>query len=355
MNTSINCLCISQEDQLSAGCFNLKEAIAVTEKAINDYANNRVLYPDKVCQIFDQKSQNRINCLPATLFEEKICGMKWVSVFPNNPSQLGVQNVSAVLILSNLENGFPVAFMEGTLCSNIRTASITAVAAKYLARKNSQIIGLIGAGEQAKMHFAAIKTQFPGIKLCRVASRSPEREAKFVSDLSQLFPDVAFVKCNASYRFAAEDADIIITAISGQAPLLQAEWISPGTFYGHIGGWEDDFAVPLKAQKIVCDNWDMVKHRTQTISMLYKEGKLHDEDIYADIHELVSEQKPGRENESEFIYFNVVGLSYVDVALAFDFYKKVRAKKLGVDFKLQSAGIFDHQLKLSESGETLFA
>ena len=77
--------------------------------------------------------------------------MKWVSVFPPNPEKYGAQNLSAVIILSEIEKGFPLAFMEGTLCSNLRVGAMGGVAAKYLARPDSKRIGFIGAGEQAKM------------------------------------------------------------------------------------------------------------------------------------------------------------------------------------------------------------
>lgn len=83
----------------------------------------------------DQETQDRINCLPATLLEEGVCGVKWVSVFPQNPRKFGTQNLSAIIVLSSLENGYPVCVMDGTLCSNMRVASMGAVAARKLARE----------------------------------------------------------------------------------------------------------------------------------------------------------------------------------------------------------------------------
>ena len=89
------------------------------------FEDERILFPDKIVQIFDEATQSRINCLPATLLDEKVCGGKWVSVFPENPKE-GMQNLSAVLVLSEIEHGFPVAVMEGTLASNMRVGAVGA-------------------------------------------------------------------------------------------------------------------------------------------------------------------------------------------------------------------------------------
>jgi ornithine cyclodeaminase/alanine dehydrogenase-like protein (mu-crystallin family) len=105
MSNNISVLFISQEELLETGCFNMNMAIDIAEQALIDYANGYILFPDKVSQIFNEVTQDRINCLPATLLKQKICGMKWVSVFPGNPVKFGLQNVTACIILSNIENG----------------------------------------------------------------------------------------------------------------------------------------------------------------------------------------------------------------------------------------------------------
>ena len=115
----------SQEDLLGAGCLDIRMAMDAAEQALRSYAANDVLFPEKIVQIFNDETLERINCLPATFKSQKICGVKWVSVFPPNPVKHGIQNLSAVIILSEIEHGFPIAFMEGTLCSNIRVGSIS--------------------------------------------------------------------------------------------------------------------------------------------------------------------------------------------------------------------------------------
>ena len=333
---------LSQEALLEAGCLDMPAAIEVVENVLLAYENGRVLYPDKTVQIFDEELQSRINCLPATLLDEKVCGMKWVSVFPGNPHMFGLQNQSAVLLLSSLETGFPIAFLEGTLSSNLRTAAVGACAAKHLARPDAREIGFLGAGEMARMHLVGMKTVLPGLKICRVASRTEKTENEFIAQMSPLYPDIEFIPCRGSWEKAAVGADVIVTAISGQEPLLHGAWCKNGAFYCHVAGWEDDEETALKADKIVCDSWEVVKHRTQTISRLYQAGKLRDEDIHADLVDIIAGRKPGRERDDEFIYFNSVGLSFIDVAMANFFLH--RAEDRAVVLPMQRNSIFAHGL-----------
>lgn len=341
MSNKIEIKVLTQKDLIDAECFDLNSTIDICEKALIEYTKGNVIFPDKISVIFDKESQNRINCLPAAILSENVYGMKWVSVFPENPQKYNLPNLSAVIVLSELKHGFPVAFMEGTLCSNLRTASIGAIAAKYLARKDSETIGFIGSGEQAKSHFLSMMAVFPNLKICKVSSRSSSSELKFINQMKRFYPNVEFIACNSDYKYAA-DSDIIVTAISGQEKILQADWIRKGAFYCHVGGLEDDFKVAQKANKIVCDDWNVVKHRTQTISQMYKQGLLFDEDIYANLYEIVIGKKKGRENREEFIYFNSVGLSYIDVALANWMYKKCISQGFGNDVILQEKSMFDY-------------
>lgn len=338
----IHCRFYSQEDLLAAGCLDIRLAMEAAEAAIRAYHEGDVLFPEKIVQIFNDDTQERINCLPATFKSKRICGMKWVSVFPPNPVKHGIQNLSAVIILSEIEHGFPIAFMEGTLCSNVRVGTIGAVAAKYLARKDSESIGFIGAGEQAKMHLIAMRTAIPSLKRCRVAAKMAAEEEQFVREMSAILPDIEFVAANSDLQHAVEGADIIVTATSAQAPLLKAVWMKPGAFYSHIGGWEDEYEVAQQCDKIVCDDWETVKHRTQTLSRMYKDGVLTDDDLHANLSDLVTGTKPGREHDDERIYFNAVGLAYVDIAIAIAMYERVLEAGLGQDLQIQHEMIFEH-------------
>ena len=338
---------ISHQNQIEAGCFDVKAGIEIAEKALKLYHKGDIIFPDKVSQIFNEEDQTRINCLPATIKSENVCGMKWVAVFPPNPIRFGLPNLNATILLSEINSGYPIAFMDGTLCSNIRTASVSAVAAKYLASKNSKSIGFIGTGEQAKTHLLSLYHVLPSLKICKVSSRRESSVETFINQMKQYIPEMEFINCGSRYQQASEDSDVVVTAISGQAPILQAEWLKDGVFYNHVGGWEDDYKVPKIMNKIVCDDWASVKHRTQTLSRLYKMGELSDGDIYADLYEIVGGDKKGRETEIEKIYFNPVGLSYVDIALAKYFYDKVTTNNEVIntlEFPIYQKSIFDVNL-----------
>lgn len=342
--STISYLTLSQEDLINAGAFDLQMAIKALKEGLFKYQDGGILFPDKIVQIFNEETQERINCLPATLLEEKICGVKWVSVFPPNPRKYGVQNLSAIIVLSEIEKGFPICVMDGTLCSNMRVAAMGAAAAEVLSRENSETIGFIGAGEQAKMHLLGMKAVRPSLKCCKVAAVSKEEEEAFIRDLAPIVPDMTFVSCNTSLKDAIEDSDIIVTSTSAQAPLLKAEWIKKGAFYSHIGGWEDEYEVVKMADKIVCDDWETVKHRTQTVSRCYKDGIITDEDIHGNLIDVLNGTKAARENDEEFIYFDAVGLAYVDVSIAHAMYERAKEAGVGVWTNLQENMIFEKDL-----------
>lgn len=342
-NHSIKTLYLSQEDLIHAGCLDLSLAIDAAEKALVDFKDGSVLFPEKIVQIFNEDTQERINCLPATFLKEKVCGVKWVSVFPPNPVEHGLQNLSAVIILSEIKHGFPIAFMEGTLCSNMRVGAMGGIAAKHLAREDAQSIGFIGSGEQAKMHLIAMKTVRPSLTECRIGAKTEEEEKQFIDEMNPLFPGMTFVAAKTNLETAASGADIIVTATSAQAPLLKADWMKPGAFYSHVGGWEDEYEVAKNCHKIVTDDWETVKHRTQTLSRMYKEGHLSDEHIHGNLIDLVSGEKPGRESEDERTYFNAVGLAYTDVAIAHAMYLRAKESKHGKEITVQEKMIFEHE------------
>ncbi|MBW3577613.1 MAG: ornithine cyclodeaminase family protein [Actinobacteria bacterium] len=333
---------LSQEDLLASGCLDLRMALGTAESALLAHRRGDVMFPEKIVQIFNDDTQERINCLPATLRAENVCGVKWVSVFPPNVPKFGLQNLTALFVLSEIEKGFPLAVMEGTLASNLRVGAIGALAAKHFAPPQARTIGFIGSGEQAKMHLLAMKSVLPALAECRVSAKTAEEEQQFVGDLETILPDVEFIAAETDHARAMEGADILVTATSAQAPLLRAAWMKPGSFYSHVGGWEDEYDVAKQCEKIVCDDWSTVKHRMQTLSRMYNDGELRDSDVYADLEEVVAGDKPGRETDDERVYFNAVGLAFVDVAIALAMYRRALEAGKGRELTLQEMMIFDH-------------
>lgn len=307
---------------------NYQLVIDSVEDSLKMMFRGTTIQPDKNSQIFDENYQNRINCMAATLKDVETSGMKWVSVFPENKNR-GLKNVEGFVVLSEIITGKMKCVMNATELTSLRTAGVGAVAAKYLARKNSSSIGFIGAGEEAKAHFKLIYFTNRNINRCLVSSRTCKSVKKFIDELKEIYPDVTFIDCGNDYEKAVRDADIIVTAISSQEQILKANWIKTGALYIHVAGIEDEYAVAKKASKIICDNWECVKHRSQTIVQMYREGELKDSDIYADIAEIIIGNKKGRESEDEFIYFNSVGLAVEDILISNRVYDQAIEAEIG--------------------------
>lgn len=317
------------EERIIDNCFG--EAIKIVEYAFNRKNNNDIYLPDKISHIFDEPTQNRINCMPGALLSDELYGVKWIAVFPENPRE-GYRNVTGTTILSELTHGHTLSIMDSGYLTDIRTAAVGATAAKYLAKETAETIGFIGAGQQARRHLDLIKSVRPSIKKCYVSSRTDRTVADFIAEEEKRHPDIDFIFCGNDFQEATIDADIIVTATSTQADLLKAAWIKKGALYIHVAGWEDEYAVAQKASKIVCDDWESIKHRTQTISRMYKDGLLKDSDIYGNLADIVCGKKTARENDEEFIYFCSVGLAYIDIAFAKFIYEKCKESGLGTYF-----------------------
>jgi ornithine cyclodeaminase/alanine dehydrogenase-like protein (mu-crystallin family) len=331
---------LSEKDLIESGCFDVDLCIYETIEALKEYNRGNVIYPDKVVQIFNSETQARLNTLPATLCYKGISGLKSVAVFPENPVKFQIPNLSALIILHSMENGLPFAVMDGKMISSMRTGAVGSVAAKYLSKENPQTVGIIGAGEQARYHVFNLMRVHPTISEIRVYSRHKESRQKFVDSMSHWLSNVRFVPVEGA-KEAITDADIIITATSSQGPFLKSEWIKNSAFYSHVGGYEDEYAVVKNADAIIADNWEMTKHRTQTISRMYKEGLIADKDIYADLDEIVIGSKDIREDNPQFIYFNAVGLSYIDLAIAYAMYNRAIRHGKGIKLPLSISSPFD--------------
>lgn len=141
---------LSHEDVENILKENKTQAIEIIKQSFLKRKNGKVILPNKISQIFNEETQERINCMTASILDEKVSGVKWVSVFPNNP-QDGYMNVTGQILLSELNHGYCIALIDGTYLTEFRTAAVGAIASQYLAKKNCETIGFIGAGHQAKM------------------------------------------------------------------------------------------------------------------------------------------------------------------------------------------------------------
>ncbi|MCL5103192.1 MAG: ornithine cyclodeaminase [Armatimonadetes bacterium] len=310
----------------SAGA-NMALAIDCVEETLSLHERNQVKLPSKVILDMDERRHGRINAMPAYVGGKvHMCGLKWIAGFPNNPSRYGLPRANALIVLNDPETGIPLAIMEGTRISALRTGAVTGVGAKYLARPDSRSLGLIGAGVQSFTQLDALRHILPGIDEVRVFDIRGEAAESFVSRCDGLSARAA-----ETPEDAVRGADLIVTATVADEPIVKADWLKPGSFFAHVGSYqEEEEAVILQADKVVVDIWEEVLHRgTPLLAQMFGEGKIDASRIHANIGEIINGDKPGRETADERVFYSPLGLGSEDVAVAAEVYRRAIQMNLG--------------------------
>ena len=245
----------------------------------------------------------------------------------------GLPRGSAVIVLNDPETKVPIAIMDGTLISAIRTGAVTGVCAKYMAPSRSKTVGLFGAGPQCKTQLMALKASLPQLEKAYVYDLSRERAEKFAAEMSQkLNMDVQA----ASDRLATiESGDILVTATTATEPIIHGAEIKKGVYVAHLGNNEVDEELILRADKVVIDDWETDKHRMgDTMAYMFRDGKIDDSGIDASVSDLAAGRKSGRDNDDQLTYTCNVGLGLYDVAIAARVYQYAKENGIGQKLKL---------------------
>ena len=208
------------EEKTIRTLIDMKRAIACIERAFKAYALGKTQMPSKI-YLNLTKHCGDFRAMPAYIEGKESCALKWVNVHPKNKSK-GLPTVMAVLILSDPRNGFPLCIMDGTYATSLRTAAAGAVAAKYLARKDSDIIGLVGCGEQARSQLTALDKLFK-IREVKVWGHKEGYTKEFIKAMRALKLKLTPVK---SVKECAVDSDIIVTTTPSKKPLVKHQWLS---------------------------------------------------------------------------------------------------------------------------------
>lgn len=324
---------LSQADVVKCGGLSMKDTIADLEETFRTIKAGDYLLPPKVvlkrAEKDSEETTGRINAMPGHLGGNvNISGIKWIGSGPQNPFKYNLPRASALIILNDPVTKLPLAIMDGTLISAMRTGGVTGVVCKSCAPKNSTTVGVIGAGIQSRTQLMAITTAVPSVKSARVYDISGERSASFAKSVGADL-GIAITPAETPAE-ALKDVDIIVTATTSPDPIVTAKDVTKGCFYAHIGGNECTFDVVQKADKIVVDDWAQITHRGgDTLSTMYFQGLIGDDDLYARIDELVTGEKVGRESDDEIIYCNSVGLALYDLALAKRIFDTARENGIG--------------------------
>ncbi len=301
--------------------------IEAVEQAFREHGLGKVQMPPKVYLYFEKGD---LRAMPAYIPALGKAGVKIVNVHPGNPSR-GLPTVMASYVLVSPETGAPLALMNATYLTDARTGAAGAIAARYLARKDSRTLGLVGAGRQARTQLLATAELFD-LERVLVASRNFSSARRFAEEMgSRLGLDIE--PCEVR---EACGADIVATTTPSREPVVRDEWIQEGTHINAIGadapGKQELEPEILRRAKVVVDSWEQAKHSGE-INVPLRRRLLFREDIYAELGEIVAGKKPGRESDGEITVFDSTGLAIQDVAAAALAYRIAREKGAGVELE----------------------
>lgn len=333
MSSKAEILWLSQRDVIAAGGLDMVAAMDDVEEVFCLYAAGDCVLPEKTVLQWQEgpseEKESHVNIMPGYVGGRfDVAGLKTIASFSRNPFERGLPRASALVVLHNTEVGLPLAVMDGTLISAMRTGAATGVGAKYLAREDVRRVGLIGAGVQSRTQLMALQVARPGIQQATVFDIHRGRAEAFAAEMSERLD--LDVRVAEGAEEVVRQAEVLVTATTTTRPIVRDGWLAPGSLYAHVSGYECEYDVIRSADKVLVDGWNLVQHRMfSTIAFMWRDGQFADEDIYAELGEVVSGQKPGRENDHEVIIFSPIGLGLHDIAVAGRIYETARRDGLG--------------------------
>jgi len=294
------------------------------EKAFTAYGLGQTEMPAKSYITF---KKGDLRSMPAYIHGQgfDIAGIKSVNVHPEN-AMYNLPSVMAVIILTDPKTGFPLAILDGTYLTSIRTGAAGALAVKLLSKKNTKIAGFVGCGVQARTQLMCILA-VRKIKTVKIWQLSPkdtyapafsEWVKKTYKMETILSPDIDEVTTNV---------DILITTTPSRVPLVNK--VSPGTHINAVGadaqGKQEINPTILKQAKVVIDDWAQASHSGE-INVPFSKKIITQKDIYASLGEIAAGKKKGRTSDEEITLFDSTGLAIQDVSCAYTVYKALKDK-----------------------------
>ncbi|GGK60633.1 ornithine cyclodeaminase family protein [Haloarcula sebkhae] len=256
--------------------------------------------------------------------------IKWVNVHLDNPRDHDLPTVLGTLIYSDPETAFPLAVMDGTVLTRLRTGAAAAVATDHLAVADADSLGLVGAGTQAYTQLAAISS-VRDIETVVVADRDTEKQQAFVDTFTDRF-DV-----RAGTIEDAAGCDVLSTITPVESPIVDREWLGERTHINAIGadaaGKQEHDERTLLDAKLVIDNYEQCTHSGE-INVPWGEGVLTDADLHGELGDIVAGTLSGRTDDDGITLFDSTGLAIQDVATAHVVYENASADGDGTAFSL---------------------
>lgn len=315
----------------------MNDVLAAVETAFRLRGLGRVQMPPKM-YLFFEKYNGDIRCMPSYIEDLDISAVKIVNVHPDNPKKNHMRTVMATLVLIDPRTGAPIAVMDGSHITDMRTGAASGVASKYLARKDSRNLGMIGAGTQSRTQILAILDTFTRLDEVRIFDILPAASKALCEEVQRDHSKrIRLVKAVDDPKDAVEGMDIVCTCTPARKPIVRESWVSKGQHFNCIGadapGKQEMEGAILKKAKVVIDDWEQASHSGE-INVPISQGLLSQEDIYGNIGDIVAGKLPGRRSHEEITVFCSTGLAIQDAATAKLAYDAAKKKKAGHVFEM---------------------
>ena len=307
----------------------MSDCITVMTDALMALANGQVHLPLRMV-VRPPEAAGVLALMPAYVSGDNAAfGVKIIGVFNGNPAIGKDSHQGAVLLLSG-ETGEPQALMNASAITAIRTAAVSGVATRVLARAESGDLAIIGAGVQARSHLAAMAC-VRSIRRVRVVSRNPPHAQEFVRNVRSSYPFP--IEAVNTIEAAVRDADLIVTATSSAEPVLKRDWISQGAHLNVVGASQsfarEVDAATMAASSLFVDRRESTVNESGDYLFALRDGAIGPDHIQAEIGEVLIGAKAGRINPDEITLFKSLGLAVEDLAAAEYIYRKAQSTTAG--------------------------
>ena len=307
------------------------EAVDLAEKGIKADAAGQVV-GDKFYMAVDEAGF--IKPFSGYLLGEELAFVKTFSFFPGNPARFNRTTTSSMVLLFDAETGLPVCLMEGGWVTALKTGASTAVTAAHLARPDSAVVTIFGAGMLGRTHLRALTHRFP-LRHAYIVDILPQAAEAYAAELEPELDFPVEPVPLAERERAVREADVVITVTTGDQPLVERDWLQQGAFVARLGSYQEvALDVITEADKVVVDNWHYLRPRIPELKMLAQEGRFEFENVHAEWPDVVGGRRPGRESPDEVIVYIALGTWGEYAAILPEVYR--RAKELGLGKRLES-------------------
>ena len=250
---------------------------------------------------------------------EKAVGAKVITVFPRNNQQREWPSIQAVYVLFEGVNGTPIACLDGTALTWLKTASDSALGSKLLSREDIESMLMVGAGQMAPHLVSAHCEVRPSLKRVQVWNRTADKAQQLCDGLAEKFPNIGFNPV-ADVESGARQADLICSAIGCKDPIIEGAWLNPGTHVDLIGAFtaemrEADDAVLQRGSLFVDARETTINHIGELMIPLAS-GAITEADVRADLSELCQQRHAGRQSDDEITVFKNGGGGHLDLMCA---------------------------------------